>query len=68
MKRFAGLFVALVLSIQVTGCGGSPATTGRPADDSNLPSEVKEYEARREAERAAKQTPTKATKHTAKSL
>ena len=62
MKRFAllGLFV---LCLQVTGCGGSgtSATTGPVDDQSNLPSEVREYEARRTSERAAKKAPPKPT-------
>ena len=50
MKRFALLFASLVTSIPITGCGVT--ATGPAAGDANLPSEVKEYEARREAERA----------------
>ena len=51
MKRFALLFVALVLSIQATGCdsgsGGSPtAESVRRASDPHVPAEVKEYEAK----------------------
>ncbi len=48
MKRFALVFAALAVSISITGCGES-TPTGAPGDP-NLPSEVREYEARREAE------------------
>jgi hypothetical protein len=56
MKRFVLLIGTLVLLIQLTGCGSN---TPAPADGSNLPDEVKQYEARREAERA-KGVPPKA--------
>lgn len=58
MKRLAMGFGALVLSIQISGCGSSANTgttmTGPPADlnYANQPAEVREYEARRAAERA----------------
>ncbi len=55
MKRFALVFAALAVSISITGCGES-TPTGAPGDP-NLPSEVREYEARREAERAKQATP-----------
>jgi hypothetical protein len=63
MKRFAMLFGTFVLCLQITGCdkGGTGPTKGPTDDQSNLPSEVKEYEARRAAERAAKKAPPKPT-------
>ncbi len=63
MKRFTLLFVAAVLSIDLTGCGSgsaSPATSVSCADDPTLPAEVREYEAKNakrladQAEKAAK--------------
>jgi predicted small lipoprotein YifL len=62
MKRLAWLFGALALVFQLTGCGGSSPASGTPADDSNLPSEVREYESRRSAERAAKKLPPRPPK------
>jgi hypothetical protein len=56
MKRFALLFAACVFAIPITGCGGGPVA-GPGASDANLPSEVKDYEARRESERAKKALP-----------
>ena len=59
MNRFALLFVALMLAIQVTGCGGdsgtSPTAESPGATDSQ-PGEAKAYkakEAEKLAERAA---------------
>ncbi len=66
MKRLAMSLGALALVLQLAGCGGTSPATGTPADDSNLPSEVKEYESRRAAERAAKKSPTKPTKPAAR--
>jgi hypothetical protein len=69
MKRFGLIFGALVLALQLIGCGGSGGSstaTGSPADDSNLPSEVREYEARRSAERAARKTPSNPSKPAAR--
>jgi predicted small lipoprotein YifL len=66
MKRLAWLFGALALVFQLTGCGGSSPASGTPADDSNLPSEVREYESRRAGERAAKKSPPKPTKPAAR--
>jgi hypothetical protein len=68
MKRFTLLFVALVFSIPSTGCdSGIVSTSTGPgiarAEDTRLPKEVREYEARnakRLAERAAKRVPAKA--------
>jgi hypothetical protein len=57
MKRFAALFASLVLSIPITGCGGGASTATGPGGDANLPSEVKEYEARRAGEIANKTLP-----------
>jgi hypothetical protein len=57
MKRFALLFLALVLSIQVAGCGSgsasSPTVVSR-AEDPNLPAEVREYEAKNAQRLAAR--------------
>jgi hypothetical protein len=66
MKRLALRFGALALVLQFIGCGGSSSATGTPADDSNLPSEVREYESRRAAERVAKKSPSKPTKPAAR--
>jgi hypothetical protein len=66
MKRLARPIGALIVSIQMTGCGGAPAPTVRPAEDPNLPSEVREYEARRDAERTAKKLPPRPIKPAAK--
>ena len=66
--------VALVLSIQVTGCGsgsGSSPTAVSRADDPNLPAEVREYEAKnakRLADRAAKSSGAKSGKSASKYL
>jgi hypothetical protein len=54
MKRFVLPLGTLALLTQLIGCGSDSPP---PADGSNLPSEVKEYEARREAERAKKINP-----------
>jgi hypothetical protein len=65
MRRFAIFFGALVLTSQITGCGGgsgASTTTASRADDPRLPAEVREYEARnakRLAERAATKAPGK---------
>ena len=48
MKQFAVLFTSFALALSITGCGGSGSAGARVED---LPDEVKEYEARREAER-----------------
>jgi predicted small lipoprotein YifL len=61
MKRFVLPVGALILLIQLTGCGSDSPP---PADGSNLPSEVKDFEARRETERAKKIMPA-APPHTA---
>jgi len=66
MKRLAWLFGALALVLQFTGCGGSSPASGTTADDSNLPSEVREYESRRAAERVAKKSPPRPTKPAAR--
>ena len=50
MKQFAVLFTSLVLAVLITGCGGSTPAAARLED---MPDEVKEYEARREAERSS---------------
>jgi hypothetical protein len=47
MKRSALLFASFALAFSITGCGGQNA--GARVED--LPDEVKEYEAKREAER-----------------
>jgi len=54
MKRFALVLGTFALATQLFGCSSSAPP---PADESNLPSEVKEYEARREAERTKKIVP-----------
>ena len=48
MKQFAVLFASLTLALSISGCGGSAPAGARVED---MPDEVKEYEARREAER-----------------
>jgi hypothetical protein len=53
MKRFAMLFGTLVLTIQITGCGGSgngAPMTGTAYEDPNRPSEEKEEEAKKKAD------------------
>jgi len=72
MKRFALLFGALVLSMPATGCdsGGSGSPTEKSASGPavghpNAPSEVKDFEAKREkalADQAAKTAARKAGK------
>jgi hypothetical protein len=54
MKRFVLPIGTLAILIQLAGCG---ADSPPPADGSNLPSEVQEYEKRRQAEREKKITP-----------
>ena len=54
MKRFVLSLGTLALLIPLAGCGSdSPA----PADGSNLPNEVQEYEKRRQIEREKKIVP-----------
>jgi hypothetical protein len=74
MKRFALFLVALSLSIPVAGCGGdsgggSGSKVVSRVDDPNLPSEVREYEAKsaqRLAERAEKASHAKSAKSASK--
>jgi hypothetical protein len=47
MKKLALLLASFALTFSITGCGGQNA--GARVED--MPDEVKEYEARREAER-----------------
>jgi hypothetical protein len=68
MKRFALLFVALVLAIQITGCGGTSGSSPTPAasdDDPHVPGEAKAYKAK-EAERLAERAEKAARAKTAK--
>jgi predicted small secreted protein len=68
MKRFALLFVALVLAIPVTGCGGTSGSSPTPAgsgDDSHVLGEAKAYKAK-EAERLAERAEKAARAKTAK--
>jgi hypothetical protein len=55
MKRFALLFASFALALSIAGCGGSGSAGARVED---MPDEVKEYEARREAERSSGKTPS----------
>ena len=54
MKQFALLFASFALALSISGCGGSSPAGARVED---LPDEVKEYEARRDAERSSGKTP-----------
>ncbi len=63
MKRFALLFASFALALSISGCGGSGSAGARVED---LPDEVKEYEARREAERGSGKTPSAKTVSPAK--
>ena len=54
MKWFVLPFGTLALLTQLAGCGPEPLP---PADGSNLPSEVQEYEKRRQVEREKKIAP-----------
>jgi hypothetical protein len=57
MKRFALLFVAVALAIQITGCGADSSSATQDANDPHVSGEAKAYkekEAEKLAERAAK--------------
>jgi predicted small lipoprotein YifL len=54
MKRFVLPIGTLALLTQLAGCGSDSPP---PADGSNLPSEVQEYEKRRQLEREKKIVP-----------
>lgn len=65
MKRLAIGFGALVLAIQIAGCGGdtssrssSAAPVARGSEDPNLPAEVRE-QFKREEERVKQKGPTR---------
>jgi hypothetical protein len=69
MKRFFILFSALVLAIPVTGCGEGSGGTTTPvprAEDTHLPKEVREWEAKN-AKRLADQAEKAALKKAGKS-
>ncbi len=72
MKRFVLPLAAVLLSIQLTGCGGESSSNATPvprADDPRLPAEVREYEAKnakRLADRAEKSSRAKSGKSAAK--